>query len=69
MEGFEDPAMGEKWGMGPDGRGDWIDNMGNIWQPTGQSGGRAHGGSHWDVQGPKGGSKGNVYPGGFTRPH
>lgn len=68
-EGFEDPAGGEKWGKGPDGRGGWIDSKGNIWQPTGQSGGRAHGGPHWDVQGAKGGSKGNVYPGGFTRPH
>jgi RHS repeat-associated protein len=64
-EGFEDAKGGEKWVNGSDGRGGWLDSSGNIWQPTGP-GGRAHGGSHWDVQRPDG-THVNVYPGGRRR--
>ena len=43
----------------------WIDIHGNVWVP--QTGARAHGGEHWDVQ-TAGNNRGytNVYPGGKT---
>lgn len=66
-EGFKDPPTGPTWGH-PDntGKPGWVDEKGNVWSPTGQSGGKAHGGPHWDVQLP-GGAYTNVYPGGSTR--
>jgi RHS repeat-associated protein len=55
-EGFKDPKGGENWVPNPNpGRGGsshgWLDDKGRVWCPTGPgSGGRAHGGPHWDVQ-------------------
>jgi RHS repeat-associated protein len=72
--GFKDPKSGEKWGKALNGQEGWLDDKGNVWVPTGQ-GGLAHGrggglaGAHWDVQGRRGGSLGNRYPGGYHRPH
>ncbi|WP_264940506.1 RHS repeat-associated core domain-containing protein [Sphingomonas caeni] len=69
-EGFSDPPNGADWGTveeGPSrGKSGWVDADGNIWVPTG-SGGRAHGGPHWDVQDRKGRGHVNVYPGGHRR--
>jgi RHS repeat-associated protein len=65
-EGFKDPKDGEKWGAAPNGEKGWVDDKGNVWVPTGPKG---HGNPHWDVNKPRGGSGGNVYPGGHTRPH
>lgn len=65
-EGFADPPSGEQWVPDPNGPGKgWLADDGTVWVPTGQ-GGRAHGGPHWDVQGPRGGYE-NVYPGGRRR--
>ena len=65
-DGYIAPKGGPKQGKTPDGKKGWVDRNGNIWvpQPTGSS--SAHGGGHWDVQGPDGGYI-NVYPGGDTR--
>jgi hypothetical protein len=65
-EGFVDPKGGPKWVANPyPGRGGsshgWVDAKGRVWCPTGQ-GGRAHAGSHWDVQFPDGSHK-NVWRG------
>jgi hypothetical protein len=72
-EGFVPPKGGDQWVPNPNGRGyGWLDGKGNVWVPTGPDEGNrgdAHGGPHWDVQRPSGGSGGNVYPGGKTRPH
>jgi RHS repeat-associated protein len=66
-EGFKDPPGGEQWVANPNGKGNgWLDANGNVWVPTGQ-GGNAHGGPHWDVQGPRGTFGGSVYPGGHIR--
>jgi RHS repeat-associated protein len=62
-EGFADPKSGPKWGKAGNGRYGWVDASGNVWVPTGQSPGLAHGGPHWDVQQPGGGYQ-NVRPGG-----
>ena len=52
--GYRDPKGGENWVPNPNGRGyGWQDDKGDVWVPTGQ-GGSAHGGPHWDVQGPRG---------------
>lgn len=68
ITGFKDPKSGPTWGKAPNGQSGWVDSKGNVWVPTGQ-GSSAHGGPHWDVQTPNGGSGGNVYPNGRTRPH
>lgn len=65
-EGFADPKAGENWVPNPNpGAGGashgWEDAKDRVWCPTGK-GGRAHGGSHWDVQLPGGGYI-NVRPG------
>ena len=44
----------------------WLDTYGNVWIP--QTGARAHGGEHWDVQSKRGNGYHNVYPGGKVRP-
>lgn len=44
----------------------WVDKHGNVWIP--QTGARAHGGEHWDVQSKRGNGYHNVYPGGGIRP-
>ncbi len=61
-EGFKDPKTGPKWGRAPNGKKGWVDSKGNVWVPTGQAPGIAHGGPHWDVQMPDGGYQ-NVRPG------
>ena len=69
-EGFTDPAKGEKWQPGTDGKpGGWVDDKGNVWRPTGQSPGKNHGHPHWDVEDKRGKSQGNRFPGGRTTPH
>lgn len=63
--GYFPPKGGPKWvpntnpGKGGSSHG-WKDKKGRVWCPTGK-GGRAHGGSHWDVETPGGGNE-NVYP-------
>jgi hypothetical protein len=54
---------GPKWGKAPNGKSGWVDAKGNVWVPTGQAPGIAHGGPHWDVQQDGGGYQ-NVRPGG-----
>ena len=70
-EGFKDPPSGGKrWEPGSNGKqGGWVDDKGNVWRPTGWAPGRAHGGPHWDVEDKNGKSKGNIHPGGHSRPH
>jgi RHS repeat-associated protein len=62
-EGFVDPKSGPKWGKAPNGKSGWVDAKGNVWVPTGQAPGIAHGGPQRDVQLPRGGYQ-NVRPGG-----
>ena len=61
-EGFKDPKTGPRWGKAPNGKYGWVDAAGNVWVPTGQAPGVAHGGPHWDVQLARGGYQ-NVPPG------
>lgn len=65
-DGFEEPKGGDDWVPNPNpGRGGssygWKDAKGDVWCPTGQRPGRAHGGPGWDVQSPGGGYR-NVWP-------
>ncbi|MBC7706264.1 MAG: hypothetical protein H7274_20225, partial [Rhodoferax sp.] len=68
-DGFKDPKGGENWVPNPNPGGGgsswgWQDKKGNVWCPTGpedKSRGISHGGPHWDVQSPGGGSR-NVRP-------
>lgn len=64
-DGFLPPKGGANWVPNPNPKQGgsshgWEDIKDDIWCPTGQ-GGRAHGGSHWDVQTP-GGDYRNVKP-------
>ncbi|NJS14089.1 MAG: hypothetical protein HC788_05080 [Sphingopyxis sp.] len=66
-DGYKPPKGGPRIVKAPNGKKGWLDNKGNVWVPTGPKGSPgAHGGPHWDVQGPRGGYE-NVYPGGRTR--
>ena len=67
--GFKDPKRGENWVPNPNprrggGSHGWEDEHGDVWVPTGQRPGRAHGGPHWDVQSPGGGYRNEKPPGG-----
>jgi hypothetical protein len=65
-DGYKPPKNwdGQKKPHPKTGQYGYLDNVGNVWVPTGEKG---YGGPHWDVVDKKGESYDNVYPGGHTR--